>query len=85
MLDFVQPQRPAFVGEARRDKAGREGTLIQHEGIKYKTTTRGGLSHLGGDRYPPSTPAAGSVACWGLNWNGEVDGTLTTPLILSVP
>jgi len=39
---------------------------------------------------PPSTPTAGSVACWGLNWNGEVDGTfhgsdVTTPLVLSVP
>jgi alpha-tubulin suppressor-like RCC1 family protein len=38
----------------------------------------------------PSTPAAGSVACWGLNWNGEVDGTfhgssVTTPIILTVP
>jgi alpha-tubulin suppressor-like RCC1 family protein len=39
---------------------------------------------------PPSTPAAGSVACWGLNWNGEIDGTfhgsdVTTPEVLSVP
>jgi alpha-tubulin suppressor-like RCC1 family protein len=36
------------------------------------------------------TPAAGSVACWGLNWNGEVDGTfhgsdVKTPLVLTVP
>jgi alpha-tubulin suppressor-like RCC1 family protein len=37
----------------------------------------------------PSTPAAGSVACWGRNWEGEVDGThgsdVTTPVLLTVP
>jgi alpha-tubulin suppressor-like RCC1 family protein len=37
----------------------------------------------------PSTPVAGSVECWGRNWEGEVDGTfgpdVTTPKVLSVP
>ena len=38
----------------------------------------------------PTTPATGSVACWGRNWEGEVDGTLhgpdvTTPELLTVP
>jgi alpha-tubulin suppressor-like RCC1 family protein len=36
----------------------------------------------------PSTPADGSVECWGLNWNGEVDGTsggsaVTSPKVLT--
>ena len=39
---------------------------------------------------PPSTPAAGSVECWGRNWEGEVDGKfqgpdVTTPEVLSIP
>lgn len=38
----------------------------------------------------PTTPPAGSVECWGLNWNGEVDGknqgsNVATPEVLSVP
>jgi alpha-tubulin suppressor-like RCC1 family protein len=37
-----------------------------------------------------STPPAGSVECWGRNWDGEVDGTtsgsdVTTPVVLTEP
>jgi alpha-tubulin suppressor-like RCC1 family protein len=38
----------------------------------------------------PTTPATGSVACWGRNWEGEVDGTsqgpdVPAPELLTVP